>query len=669
MAETQTLKTLQRVIFPSAVETDVVPLYVDAGVAAGVQLPTRIDGDATTSITEAAQVQEQSAANIAANRTAAEGLIGRRSINVNPGQSLSFGTYFNAFPASYWRRWTELKEVVLSVQTRGEGMVIVYKSNGRGVIQRVDAKLLSGDETSIFTLPLAPFGDGGWYWFDLSGTEDLELVEANWLGDIEPRADVQAGQATVQITTMNKVDYCINNIRALGNSPEIFDAVHEFLIVDQGSSKVQDHEEFEEAVKPLAGKFRIINQGNLGGSGGFSRGMFEAVKNGSDYVLLLDDDVIVEPEAILRMVTFANYCKDPTIVGAHMFDMFDRSVLHAFGEVVDPWRNFYAKPHEDMAMGHDLGRSNLRSTHWLHRRVDVDYNGWWMCLIPTSVIRKIGLSLPLFLKWDDAEYGLRAKAAGIPTVSFPGAGVWHVSWTDKDDSVGWQAYYHERNRLITALLHSPFDKGGRVLVDSMFLDVKHTLSMQYYTQAGRLMALEDLLAGPEHLHESLSARLPVIRQLAGEYPESQMKPNVDDFPTVKSKKPPFRGRRNFKSPGYKKLVPWTARTVARQLFKPVDDEAKEHPQIQLNYGETNWWTLSKFDSALATNAEGTGLFWYRRDPQQLRSKLIHATRLHAKIIKDWEQLRKRYQDAAADVASYDAWAETFAKHTESELKR
>ena len=59
MAETQTLKTLQRVIFPSAVETDVVPLYVDAGVAAGVQLPTRIDGDATTSITEATQVQEQ----------------------------------------------------------------------------------------------------------------------------------------------------------------------------------------------------------------------------------------------------------------------------------------------------------------------------------------------------------------------------------------------------------------------------------------------------------------------------------------------------------------------------------------------------------------------------------------------------------------------------------
>ena len=546
---------------------------------------------------------------------------------------------------------------------------MVYKSNGRGVIQRVDAKLLSGSAETTFQLPLAPFGDGGWYWFDLSGTTDLELIEANWLGDIEPRADVNAGQATVQITTMNKVEYCINNIRTLGENPEIFDSVHEFLIVDQGNKKVQDHPDFEEVVKPLAGKFRIINQGNLGGSGGFSRGMFEAVNNGSDYVLLLDDDVIVEPESILRMVTFANYCKNPTIVGAHMFDMFDRSVLHAYGEVVNPWRNFYDKPYDDMVMGHDLGRSNLRSTHWLHRRVDVDYNGWWMCLIPTAVIHEIGLSLPLFLKWDDAEYGLRAKEAGFPTVSFPGAGVWHVSWTDKDDSVGWQAYYHERNRLITALLHSPFDKGGRVMLDSLFLDVKHTLSMQYYTEAGRLMALEDLLSGPEHLHESLSARLPQIRAMAAEYPESQVKTDVDSFPTIKNKKPPFRGRRNFKSPGYKKLVPWTMNTLRRQLTKPMTGELKSHPQIQLNYGESNWWTLSRFDSALATNAEGTGLFWYRRDPKQVRSKLIDATKLHARLLKEWPTLRERYRNASASVASYEAWAETFAKHTESELKR
>lgn len=666
--DTSKLRLLQRVILPDAVQTDVIPLYVDSGSAAGVQLPTREDGDSARTFAKATANQEKTVGPAA--RADAGDLLGRRSTQVSKGKSLSFGTYFNAFPASYWRRWTSLRSVTLSVKTTGEGMIVVYKSNARGVIQRVDAAVVSGTHEAVFELSLNPFGDGGWYWFDVDATaSDLTLVEANWLTDATARTGEHGGSATVQITTMNKVDYCIDNIRALGENIDIFDSVKEFLIVDQGTQKVQDHPDFEEVVAPLAGKFRIINQGNLGGSGGFARGMYESVNNGSDYVLLLDDDVVVEPESILRLVTFADYCKNPTIVGGHMFDMYDRTVLHAFGEVVNPWRTFYDRPHEDMTLGHDLGRMNLRNTHWLHRRVDVDYNGWWMCLIPTEVIKQIGLSLPLFLKWDDAEYGLRAKQAGIATVSFPGAGLWHVSWVDKDDSVGWQAYFHERNRLITALIHSPFEKGGSVMRESLFLDVKHALSMQYYTEEGRLLALEDLLSGPEHLHDSLSERLPVIRGKAANYIDAQLKSDIDEYPAPKSKKPPFKGRRNFSSPGYAKLLPWAISTVGRQAFKPVDEEAKEHPQIQLSYQENRWWTVSRFDSLLVTNAEGTGVFWYKRDPQQLRSKLAKAMSLHAKLYKNWAALRQQYRSAAADVASYEAWQKTFEKHTESELTR
>lgn len=662
------LRVLQRVIFPEAVQTDVIPLYVDAGKANGVRLPTREDGDATETFAKATADQEkQSASNVKAD---AGEVLGRQSTYLAKGKSISFGTYFNAFPASYWRRWTELKKVYLDVKTSGEGMIVVYKSNARGVIQRVDAAIVSGENEQTFELTLAPFGDGGWYWFDLEATHSpLKLVEANWKGDITPRLGEQGGKATVQITTMNKVEYCIDNIRSLGENVEIFDCVKEFLIVDQGTQKVADHPDFEEVVAPLAGKFRIINQGNLGGSGGFARGMYESVKTGSDYVLLLDDDVVVEPESILRMVTFADYCKNPTIVGGHMFDMYDRTVLHAFGEVVNPWRTFYDRPNNEVSLGHDLGRWNLRNTHWMHRRVDVDYNGWWMCLIPTEVIQQIGLSLPLFLKWDDAEYGLRAKQAGIATVSFPGAGLWHVSWTDKDDSVGWQAYFHERNRLITALIHSPFEKGGSVLRESLFLDFKHTLSMQYYTEEGRLMALEDLLSGPDHLHESLSERLPVIRAKAQDYIDAQLKTNIDDYPQPKTKKPPFKGRRDFAPPPYKKLIPWTLKTVGRQAFKPVGEMADKNPQIQLAYQENRWWTVSRFDSLLVTNAEGTGVFWYKRNPAELRSKLAKATALHAKLFKDWEKLRKQYRDAAAEVSSYEAWEKTFNKHTESEITR
>lgn len=272
--DTSQMRTLQRVILPNAVQTDVIPLYVDAGAATGVQLPTREDGDSTKTFAQATAAQEKSSGTSA--RADAGELLGRRSTQVGHGKSLSFGTYFNAFPASYWRRWTSLRSVTLSVKTEGEGMIIVYKSNARGVIQRVDAAVVSGYNEAVFELSLNPFGDGGWYWFDLDANRsDLTLVEANWLGDITPRTGENGGKATVQITTMNKVDYCIDNIRSLGENIDIFDSIKELLIVDQGTDKVQDHPDFEEVVAPLAGKFRIINQSNLGGSGGFARGMYE----------------------------------------------------------------------------------------------------------------------------------------------------------------------------------------------------------------------------------------------------------------------------------------------------------------------------------------------------------------------------------------------------------
>ncbi len=73
----------------------------------------------------------------------------------------------------------------------------------------------------------------------------------------------------------------------------------------------------------------------------------------------------------------------------------------------------------------------------------------------------------------------RPAATAIQTVSLPGAAVWHVPWTDKDDIVGWQAYFHERNRWLAALVYSPYKKGGMLPRMSFMVDVKHLLSMQY----------------------------------------------------------------------------------------------------------------------------------------------------------------------------------------------
>jgi galactofuranosylgalactofuranosylrhamnosyl-N-acetylglucosaminyl-diphospho-decaprenol beta-1,5/1,6-galactofuranosyltransferase len=649
--------TLQRVILPSASQMDTVPLYMDMGTATGIQLPTVGDRDGKASKPQAFSSPTKEAH--------VEDFLSRFSTAVRSGERVSFGSYFNAFPASYWRRWTTVENVRLHVRTQGTGSVIVYKSNARGSLQRVDTRRVEGISENFFELSLAPFGDGGWYWFDLvAGSEPLVMLDAEWQG---PAAGSQPGSVTLQITTLNKTDFCLNNLRLLAENGEALEHVREILIVDQGSQKVADAEGFEEVRDSLRGKLRIINQSNLGGSGGFARGMFEAVENGSDYVLLMDDDVVVEPESIIRLLTFADRCKTPSIVGGHMFDLYNRTVLHTFGEIVNPYRFQPSLPSEEMILGHDFMSSNLRQTSWLHRRCDVDYNGWWMCLIPTKVIREIGLSLPLFIKWDDSEYGLRAKAHGFPTVSLPGSAVWHVSWIDKDDLVGWQAYFHARNRVIAALLHSPYEHGGRVVRESQYIDVKHLVSMQYATAHGRGWALEDILKGPEALRDLLPSKLPQIRKMMSGYSDSVFRPDPDEFPAPKMDKPPRRGH-GISQPSKISLLPWAAKTVLRQLASPVSGSSAERPQATVAHQDNRWWRMAQYDSAVVSNAEGTGASWYRRDPKQLRKMLAESARLHAELLKDWPELSRKYKAAMNDLTSIESWRKTFEQHTQNEVK-
>ena len=650
--ESSSWSALQRVILPSPDQTDTIPLYVDAGPASGIRLRENDELARTPKLPEE-KLQMFSSGSRAARF---EDLLSRQSMRVRSGEQISFGTYFNAFPASYWRRWTSVRDIRLVVETSGTGAVTVYKSNARGSVQRVDGRHVDGDSTSVFELSLKPFGDGGWYWFDLAASStDLVLQSGRWETFEVPRA---SGQATLEITTMNKPDFCLNNARILADNPEALANVKEVLIVDQGTQKVEDQDGFAEVEKSLGGKLRIINQPNLGGSGGFARGMYESVENGSDYVLLLDDDIVMEPESIGRMLIFADRCRTPAIIGGHMFDLYNRSVLHTFGEVVDPFRIVPAQPHADMELRHDFGVANLRQTAWLHRRVDVDYNGWWMCLIPTKVIREIGLSLPLFIKWDDAEYGLRAKEAGYPTVSLPGAAVWHVSWADKDDMVGWQAYFHERNRLVTTLIHSPYPKGGRVLRESVQADVKHLVSMQYFTQHGRLEALQDIFKGPAELHKVLASKLPEINALKDQYSDAQLKENVDDFPAPKLGRGPVSGA-PIGMPAKKDLVQWGIKTVSRQLVKNPAPESAERPQGFLAHRDNRWFRLAHYDSVIVSNAEGTGASWYKRDPKKLKSMLAEASRLHLRLFRDWDKLAEQYRAAVPEITSLAAWKKTF----------
>ena len=124
--------TIQRVSLPSADQPDTVSLNADAGTASGIRLRENDELARTPKLPED-KLQMFSSGSQQAHF---EDLLTRHSMRVRSGEQISFGTYFNAFAASYWRRWTSVRDIRLVVTTRGTGTVTVYKSNARGSVQR-----------------------------------------------------------------------------------------------------------------------------------------------------------------------------------------------------------------------------------------------------------------------------------------------------------------------------------------------------------------------------------------------------------------------------------------------------------------------------------------------------------------------------------------------------
>lgn len=635
---------LQRLVLPADADFDTLPLYVESGVA--LPGPELVPGKPE----------------IGEKRSASDNIVhpdlirGRRTLTVPAGTRISFATYFNAFPASYWRRWTSVEKVTLRVGIKGSADVIVYRSSARGDQHRIGKESVS-DSVAEFELSLANFGDGGWYWFDVvAGHEDALVDKAEWSTAQEI---VDPSRISVGITTFNRPADCVLLLNSLASDPDVLDIIDKVFVVDQGTENVEDDPGFAAASTALGSKLEVIRQPNLGGSGGFSRAMYEtAYEVGSKYVLLLDDDALVEPEGILRAVAFGDLARTPTIVGGHMLNMHMKATLHAFGERVNKYRFWWsADPHT--LNSHNFAEYPLRSTRWLHRRSDVDYNGWWMCLIPTSIVREIGLSLPIFIKWDDAEYALRARESGYPTVSLPGAAVWHVNWADKDDAIDWQAYHHARNRLLAALLHSPYPRGGKVIWESLQTQLKHSLAMQYSTAELRLWALQDILEGPDHLHRTIKTKLPEIRAYRATQDDATMKKDPQAYPTTKRVKPPKRGQDPTEPKGIIGRYAGALSGMVRQI-QPVRDTSRINPEARIPAMDAKWRMLSQFDSAVVSTADGSGAAWYKRDRKRFNDIMRRSITMHEQLGQRWSSLAEEYREACPDFTDPKAWQQTWS---------
>ena len=583
--------------------------------------------------------------------------LSRTAVRIPAQSEVSFASYFNAFPASYWRRWTTLDEVVLRLTLQGSCRVDIYRSKANGTAVHVRGEIIEGSGTRDYRLELAPFSDGGWYWFDVT-TEDDEVVvsDSGWYAPVPApgRASLAMG-----ITTFNRNEDLLGVLSLLGSDPLVLDVLNTVFVADHGSKRVRDAAGFEAVAAGLGDKLRVIEQPNYGGSGGFARGMYEALTTtDAEQIMFMDDDIVVEPDSILRAVAFSRFAERPMLVGGQMLSMQTRTVLQAMGEVVDRhvmrWR---IAP--NCELHHDFAEASLRESEELHRRIDVDYNAWWMCLIPRVVAEQVGLPLPLFIKWDDVEYGLRAGSAGFPTVTVPGVALWHMPFEDKDDLDDWQTYFHFRNRLVAAALHGTDPTGRGLLKDTMAITLMRLLSWQYSAVAQEEMAINDFMAGPYALFDRLGAALGQVNELRASFDDGRVLTSTRELPLPTTD---AVWDEQLLTPPTSKLA--IGATLLKGLLhnaRPVRPENQERPQLNVPAQDARWFLLARLDGVAVTTADGRGVVFRKRDPKLFRQLLRQAVANHARVAREFPRLRQAYRDALPELTSPESWRKVFER--------
>lgn len=572
----------------------------------------------------------------------------RHSISLQAGGSVTTNTYFGRFAASYWQRWTR----VLSVNIRGtitadpdtHTTILVRASDIACHERTLSEYVAEGSGNFSLSAPLTSFLDGGALWLEVVAQDGESTVSnVEWRAAAVARHDANQNldrrRFAIAICTYNRPGDCAATVEALSDDDRVRKLIDELYVTDQGDQLVKDEKRYQEAATKLDGVLHYIQQPNLGGSGGFTRGIYEATSrdkgNSPVDILLMDDDVRVEPETVLRMRSFASLTRQPSIVGAQMMFLFNPDYLLASAEGVDLNTLKRGVPTDK----HVVTDTSMVEGNLPERRVDAEYNGWWSCLIPSEVVDHIGLPIPFFFQWDDVEYSLRGRRMGIPTITLPGAAVWHADfyWKDVD---GFGHFFAMRNGLITAALNPEFDH--KALAESTLMDIRHEiLGMQYGLAYTHMAAVKAFLEGPRTLYDGGQKAVQEINKGRAAYPETRPI-GIESVPSV------ARVSRTAPRPSKDKLVTWK-RLVTTMLGRRIPG-----PTI-LAFEDAPWYNTSLYEDVYVTDASQEMIRHRRFNKELDKQQRKELKKLMCRFQKEAPRIADDYRNSFLAFTSRQNW--------------
>jgi GT2 family glycosyltransferase len=156
-------------------------------------------------------------------------------------------------------------------------------------------------------------------------------------------------------------------------------------------------------------------EANLRFAGGNNAGMRHALESAAEYLVLLNNDTVVDPGFLEPLV--ARMASDPGtgMVAPKIFYHATPEVIWFAGGAISMWTG---------TMRHIGIREVDRGQH--DRPGDIEYATGCCVMVRSSVVRRVGmLDESFFIYGEDADWSMRVRRAGYSVLYEPASKVWH----------------------------------------------------------------------------------------------------------------------------------------------------------------------------------------------------------------------------------------------------
>ncbi|MCM2563871.1 glycosyltransferase [Lutimaribacter sp. EGI FJ00015] len=549
-----------------------------------------------------------------------------REIRFVSGGLADFGTAMNLFNVGKWHKYCGLEDLSLELEGEGTFELVVfhaYPQHSRTRMINDVIRLEAGQPQSFALRQPGGFENRGVVFFQLKALGPGALRAAQWRTEQAPR---RSPQIMLSITTFRReaaVQNTVARFEAFMSRSALKDHLH-LVVVDNGQSA---------EIAPSAHVTPIANE-NLGGSGGFARGLLAAQARGASHCLFMDDDAAVHMQAIERSCMFLAHALDENV-----------AVCGALANAQHRWQMW-----ENGARFHYLCHPQFKGLD-LRERQDVTdmefastadkpadyYGGWWYFAFPVNRVRH--MPFPFFVRGDDISFSLMN---GFRTVPLPGV----ICFQDEDFSSKESPqtlYLDLRSHLANHLVPPQLEVGRKgVIKIAAWFFVRSFLSCHYETLSAVTLSLRDAIAGPGFFRENadMSRRraeikelmeLEVWRPLEGEPPAERRRFDPDRRLDRALMKITLNGH----------LLPFFSR-FGNHITLPAEARGARRPI----------WGAARITYV---SADGRKAYTVQHDKRRAWGAAWSYLKLLRQLWRDYDAIRDRWREGYEQLTTRDFW--------------